>query len=134
MVGSKSQHFDHTWLGFGLNCYKNGFLILWSFDPISNHVVFIFHPFRLWNLWFCILFFLFFSFLFSFLFVFLLSHESRPNKIRYRQEWYYEGEIVGKTTIWLPTTTLKTGLRGMMSNVIKNLNVSSSSPTGFEVE
>ena len=45
-----------------------------------------------------------------------------------------ERGIVGRTTSWLPTTTLKTGLRGMMSNAIKDLSVSSSSPIDFEVE
>ena len=36
--------------------------------------------------------------------------------------------------IWLPKTTLKTGLRGVISNAIKDLSVSSLSPIGFEVE
>ena len=39
-----------------------------------------------------------------------------------------------RTTIWLPTTTLKTGSHVVMSNTIKNFSVSSSSPIGFKVE
>ena len=50
------------------------------------------------------------------------------------QVCYCEGGIVRGTTIWLPTTTLKTGLRGMMSNVIKDLSVYVSSPIGFEMK
>ena len=45
-----------------------------------------------------------------------------------------EGGIVRGTTSWLPTTILKTGLRGVMSNAIKDLSVSSSSSIDFEVE
>ena len=37
-------------------------------------------------------------------------------------------------TIWLPTTTLKIGPRGVMSNAIKDLSLPSSSLIGFEVE
>ena len=50
------------------------------------------------------------------------------------RECHCEGEIVGRTIIWLSTTTLKTGLHGVMLNAIKDLSVSSSSPIGFEVE
>ena len=42
--------------------------------------------------------------------------------------------IVRGTTIQLPTIILKTGPRGVMSNAIKDLSVSFSSPIGFEVE
>ena len=45
-----------------------------------------------------------------------------------------EGGIIGGTTIWLPITTLKTSLRGVMSNAIKDLSVLFLSPIGFEVE
>ena len=45
-----------------------------------------------------------------------------------------ERGIVRGTTIWLPTTTLKTGLCGVMSNAIKYLGVLSLSPVGLEVE
>ena len=45
-----------------------------------------------------------------------------------------ERGIVRGTISWLRTTTLKTGLHGVMSNVIKDLSVSSSSPIDFEVE
>ena len=38
------------------------------------------------------------------------------------------------TTIWLHATTLKTGPHDVMSNAIKDLNVSFSSQIGFEVE
>ena len=38
------------------------------------------------------------------------------------------------TTIWLHTTTLKTGPCSVMLNAIKDLSVSSSSPIGFEVK
>ena len=50
------------------------------------------------------------------------------------RECYCEEGIVWRTTIWLSTTTLKTGPHGVILNVIKDLNVSSSSPIGFEVE
>ena len=42
--------------------------------------------------------------------------------------------FVRGTTIWLATTTLKTDSRGVMSNAIKDLSVSSSSPISFEME
>lgn len=42
--------------------------------------------------------------------------------------------LLGETTIRLSTTTLKTGPRGAMSNAIKYLSVSSSSPIDFEVK
>ena len=42
--------------------------------------------------------------------------------------------IFGGTTIWLLTATLKISLRGVMSNAINDLSVSSSSPIGFEME
>ena len=42
--------------------------------------------------------------------------------------------LVGGTTIWLPTTSLKTGPCGVMLNDIKDLSVSFSSLIGFEVE
>ena len=61
------------------------------------------------------------------------SRKSTDNKIEIenpRSLW----EIVGGTTIWLPTTSLKTGLYGVMSNAIKDLSVFSLSPIGFEVE
>ena len=68
-------------------------------------------------------------------------HRSRFNKWYQSQghgfesrECHCEGEIVGGITIWLPTTTLKTGLRGTISNAIKNFNVFSSSLISFEVE
>ena len=41
---------------------------------------------------------------------------------------------VGETTIWLSAITLKTSPCGVISKVIKDLSVSSSSPFGFEVE
>ena len=68
-------------------------------------------------------------------------HSSRSNKWYQSQghrlesrECHCEGRIVGETIIWLSTTTLKTGPRGVISNAIKDLNVPSSSPIGFEVE
>ena len=42
--------------------------------------------------------------------------------------------LLGEVTIRLSTTTLKTGPWGVMSNAIKYLSVSSSSPIGFEAE
>ena len=42
--------------------------------------------------------------------------------------------LLGGTIIWLPTTTLKISLLGVMSNTIKDLSVSFSSQIGFEVE
>ena len=50
------------------------------------------------------------------------------------RECHCEGGIVGGTTIWLPTTTLKTNLHGVMLKVIKDLSMSFSSPIGFEVK
>ena len=50
------------------------------------------------------------------------------------RECHCEGKIVGVTTIWLFTTTLKTGSCGVMSNVIKDLSVSSLSPIDFEIK
>ena len=50
------------------------------------------------------------------------------------RECYCERGIVGGTTIWFPTTTLKIGFCGVLSNDIKDLSVSSSSTIGFEVE
>ena len=47
------------------------------------------------------------------------------------QEYLCKGGIVGRTTIWLLTTTLKTCSSGVMLNVRKDLNVSSSSPIGY---
>ena len=41
---------------------------------------------------------------------------------------------MGRTTIQLLMTSLKTGLRGVMSNAIKDLSVSSLSPIDFEVK
>lgn len=41
---------------------------------------------------------------------------------------------VGETTIWLLTTTLKTGICDVMSNALKDLSVSFSSPINFEIE
>ena len=68
-------------------------------------------------------------------------HSSRSDKWYQSQdhgfelrECHCEEGIVGGITIWLPTTTLKTGPLGMMSKVIKDLSMSSSSPIGFEVE
>ena len=68
-------------------------------------------------------------------------HSSQSNKSYQGQghefelrECHCEGRIVRRTTIWLPATTLKSSPRGMMSNVIKYLNMSSSSPIGFEVQ
>lgn len=48
--------------------------------------------------------------------------------------FYLWGQTCCGTTIWLPTTTLKTSSRGVMLNVIKDLSVSSSSPISFEVK
>ena len=45
-----------------------------------------------------------------------------------------ERVVVGGTTTKLPTTTLKTGLHGVMLNAIKDLSVSFSSPIGFKVK
>ena len=42
------------------------------------------------------------------------------------RECHCEGEIVGRTIIWLSTTTLKTGLHGVMLNAIKDLSVSTT--------
>ena len=50
------------------------------------------------------------------------------------RECYCERGIVGGTTIWLLTTTIKTDPRGVMSKAIKALSMSSSSLIGFEVE
>ena len=68
-------------------------------------------------------------------------HSSRSNKWYQSQghgfeswECHCEEGIIGGTIIWLPTTTLKTDPHSVMSNTIKDLNVSSSSPIGFEVE
>ena len=49
-------------------------------------------------------------------------------------KWFPSKPGVGGTKIWHPTTTLKIGLCGVMSNVIKDLSMSSSSPIGFEME
>ena len=69
------------------------------------------------------------------------SHNSRSDKLYQSQghgfesrECHCEGGIVGETTIWLPTITLKIGPRGVMSNAIKDLSVFSSSLIGFKVE
>ena len=43
-------------------------------------------------------------------------------------------DCVGGIIIWLSTTILKTGLRDVISNAIKNLSVFFSSTIGFEVE
>ena len=43
-------------------------------------------------------------------------------------------KCVGRTTIWLSIIILKTGSHGVMLNVIKDLNVSSSLPISFEVK
>ena len=50
------------------------------------------------------------------------------------RECHCEGGIVGETIIWLFTTTLKTGMCGVMLNAIKDLSVFFSSPIGFEVK
>ena len=50
------------------------------------------------------------------------------------RECHCKRGIVGGTTIWLPTTTLKISLPGVMSNTIKDLSVSFSSQIDFEVE
>ena len=49
-------------------------------------------------------------------------------------ECYCKRGIVGGAIIWYPTTTLKTGLGGVMSNIIKDLSMFFPSPIGFEVE
>ena len=61
------------------------------------------------------------------------SYQGQGHEFELR-ECHCEGRIVRRTTIWLPATTLKSSPRGMMSNVIKYLNMSSSSPIGFEVQ
>ena len=60
-------------------------------------------------------------------------YQSQGHKFE-SQECHCEGGIAGGTTIWLPTTTLKTDPSGMMLKVIKNLSMSSSSSIGFEVK
>ena len=46
----------------------------------------------------------------------------------------YNNQVCWGITIWLPTTTLKTGPQSVMLKAIKNLRVSSSSPISFEVK
>ena len=68
-------------------------------------------------------------------------HSSKSNKWYQSQGHGFESQgchcergIVEGTTIWLPKTTLKTGLCDVISKLIKYLSLSSSSPIGFEVE
>ena len=68
-------------------------------------------------------------------------HSSRSDKWYQSQghgfksrECNCKGGILGGTTSWLPPTTIKTGLRGVKSNAIKDLSVSFSSPIDFKVE
>ena len=60
-------------------------------------------------------------------------YQSQGHKFE-SQECHYEGGIARGTTIWLPTTTLKTDPSGLMLKVIKNLSMSSSSSISFEVK